>query len=210
MKDRMRSPQLTSPGVQPLRSLALALIAAGCVLLRAPVVRADTPSPGTTPATTGTPSSAPANATAGTAKSTAKNASKTAQATPMKPYYPGSASRQSHRGEQWNTARFGIEQMHVRSVSSGSSIEFRYRVVDADKAAVLTDRNSNPYLIDQETGIRLDVPVMEKIGALRQTSTPKAGREYWMMFANRTKSVKPGQRVDIFCGSYHIRGLTVE
>ena len=106
--------------------------------------------------------------------------------------------------------RFGIDQILVRSVSSGSSIEFRYRVLDPDKAALLTDRNSNPYLIDQATGTRLDVPVLEKIGALRQTVTPKPGKEYWMVFANRTKTVKVGGRVDIFCGTYHIRGVTVE
>jgi hypothetical protein len=128
----------------------------------------------------------------------------------MKPYNPGSQSRRSHLGDQWNAARFGIDEIHVRSVSSGSSIEFRYRVLDAEKASVLTDRTTSPYLIDQETGTRLDVPVMEKVGALRQTATPLAGKEYWMVFANRTKSVKPGRRVDIFCGAYHIRGLTVE
>jgi hypothetical protein len=116
----------------------------------------------------------------------------------------------SQRGEQWMAARFGIDDIHVRSISSGSSLEFRYRVLDADKAAVLTDRNTTPYMIDQETGIKLQVPVMEKIGALRQTTTPQVGKQYWMIFANYGKLVKPGRRVDVVCGTFHIRGLTVE
>jgi hypothetical protein len=203
----MRSAHLSSAGLHPLRSVGLTLVVAGCVLTRAPEVRADPTPPGTTPSTTTSiPAGAAASATAGTAKST----SKTAKSSPMKPYNPGSQSRHSHLGDQWNTARFGIDQIRLRTVSSGSSIEFRYRVVDADKAAILTDRNSSPYLVDQQTGIRLDVPVMEKIGALRQTVTPKPGREYWMVFANHTKSVKPGGRVDVYCGTYHIRGLTLE
>lgn len=181
----MRSADLSSPGLQPLRGVGLALVAAGCILFRAPVARADPTAAGTTPAAT-------------------------SKSSPMKPYNPGSQSRRSRLGDQWYAARFGIDQMHVRSVSSGSSIEFRYRVLDADKASVLTDRNATPYLIDQETGTRLDVPVMEQVGALRQTATPRVGKEYWMMFANRTKSVKPGRHVDIFCGALHIRGLTVE
>jgi hypothetical protein len=116
----------------------------------------------------------------------------------------------SQRAEQWMAARFGIDNIHVRSISSGSSLEFRYRVLDADKAAVLTDRNTTPYMIDQETGIKLAVPVMEKIGALRQTTTPQVGKQYWMIFANYGKLVKPGRRVDVVCGTFHIRGLTVE
>jgi len=116
----------------------------------------------------------------------------------------------SHRAEMWNAASFGVDQMQLRSVSSGASIEFRYRVRDADKAAVFTDRKATPYLIDPETGTRLQVPVMEKIGALRQTTTPQVGREYWMIFANPGKAVKPGRRVELVCGTFHIRGLIVE
>ncbi len=207
----MRSAHLTSSRVRPLRSVALALVAAGCAVVGASVVRADPTPAGTRPdVTTSSTASSPASAKAGTAKTTAQSTAQSSKSSPMKPYNPGSQARRSHLGDQWNTARFGIDDMHVRSVSSGSSIEFRYRVVDADKASVLTDRTSNPYLIDQETGTRLDIPVMEKVGALRQTATPRAGKEYWMVFANRTKAVKPGRRVDIFCGAFHIRGLTVE
>jgi hypothetical protein len=51
---------------------------------------------------------------------------------------------------------------------------------------------------------------MEQIGPLRQTVTPEQGREYWLLFANAGKVVKPGQRVDVSIGSFHARGLTVE
>ena len=116
----------------------------------------------------------------------------------------------STRGEMWYAARYGVDQMRVRYTASGASVEFRYRVVDPDKAAMLTDKHATPYMIDEQTGIKLEVPVMEQIGALRQTAPPEQGREYWMLFANRGKVVKPGQRVDVSMGAFHVRGLTVE
>src|ERR1700686_4806044 len=116
----------------------------------------------------------------------------------------------SQFAERYYALRFGVDQMRVRYTASGASVEFRYRVVDPDKAAVLTDKGTTPYMIDEQTGIKLLVPVMEQIGALRQTMALEQGREYWMVFANAGKVVKPGQRVDLSIGSFHARGLTVE
>lgn len=100
--------------------------------------------------------------------------------------------------------------MRVRSTASGSSLEFRYRVLEPQKAAALTDKRAKPVLIDQKTGNRLMVPTMEKIGELRQTATPEEGREYWMVFANPGKLVKPGERVDVVIGAFRVSSLTVE
>jgi len=116
----------------------------------------------------------------------------------------------SERAETYRARRFGVDHLRVRSISSGSSLEFRYRVVDPDKAQLLTDKRAKPLMIDQATGTKLEVPTMEKIGELRQTATLEQGREYWMVFANRGKLVKPGQRVDVKIGSFRAEGLTVE
>jgi hypothetical protein len=116
----------------------------------------------------------------------------------------------SQRGERYYARRYGVDQLQVRSISSGSSLEFRYRVLDAEKAAVLNDKSAKPYLVDQKTGSRLTVPTMEKIGMLRQTATPEPERQYWMVFANPGKLVKPGQRVDVVIGAFRATSLTVE
>jgi hypothetical protein len=121
-----------------------------------------------------------------------------------------SGGARSQRGETYYARRFGVDELQVRSTASGSSLEFRYRVLDAEKAAVLNDRRSTPVLIDQKTGNRLTVPTMEKIGALRQAAPPEPGREYWMVFANPGKLVKPGQRVDVVIGAFRATSLTVE
>ena len=116
----------------------------------------------------------------------------------------------SERAEWFYSARFGVDQMHVKYTASGASLEFRYRVVDPDKAAALVDKRATPILTDQKSGLRLLVPTMEKIGALRQEATPEVGREYWMVFSNPGKIVQRGNRVDVKVGYFQVRGLVVE
>lgn len=195
-------PLLFTPARKRGRLRALGTLA-GCLLVCASGSRADQPQ--STPADSN--ATVPSKATVSSKATTPSKANKLAKPRPATAPVPVARSQ---RAEMWYAARFGIDHMQVRSVSSGQSIEFRYRVLDADKAAVLTDRNAAPYLTDEQTGTKLQVPVVEKIGALRQTSTPQVGKEYWMMFNNPGKVVKPGRRVDVTCGTVHIHGLTVE
>jgi hypothetical protein len=116
----------------------------------------------------------------------------------------------SQRGELFIARRWGVDQLRVRYTSSGSSLEFRYRVVDPDKASVLSDKKATPVLIDQKSQNKFGVPQMENIGTLREATQPEAGREYWMVFQNQGKTVKPGNRVDIAIGSFRVAGLVVE
>jgi len=120
------------------------------------------------------------------------------------------AGGRSLRAERHYAHWFGVDEMQVRSTASGSQLEFRYRVVDAEKAAMLNDKKLTPVMIHQKTGTRLSVPTMEKIGTLRQTVPPEEGREYWMVFANPGKLVKPGERVDVLIGAFRATSLTVQ
>jgi hypothetical protein len=116
----------------------------------------------------------------------------------------------SQKAMRYFALRYGVDHLQVRSVSSGASLEFRYRVLDAEKAKILNDKRAAPYLIDWKSGAKLTVPTMEKIGALRQVATPEPGHEYWMVFSNPGKLVKPGDRVDVAAGSLRLEGLIVE
>ena len=105
---------------------------------------------------------------------------------------------------------WGIEIIGVKAVESGSMLRFSYKVLDADKARALNDKRSTPYLYDLNTHARLEVPSMEKVGQLRQTTPSQGGQTYWMVFANQQRLVKPGSRVDIVIGSFRADGLLVE
>jgi hypothetical protein len=83
-------------------------------------------------------------------------------------------------------------------------------VIDPAQAAPLGDRNATPVLYAPRSRAVLSVPVMEKIGPLRQMGTLKAGQEYWITFSNKGNLVRPGDRVNVVVGPFHADGLLVE
>ena len=105
---------------------------------------------------------------------------------------------------------WGVGDFHVKVAESGELVRFNYRVVDPKKAAVLNDKKLEPELDDAQARVKLSVPQLEKVGKLRQESTPKAGMTYWMAFSNPTLAVKRGHRVDVVIGSFRATNLVVE
>ena len=105
---------------------------------------------------------------------------------------------------------WGVSDLRVKVAESGELVRFNYRVLDPAKAAALNDKKLEPAMFDAQAGVKLSVPQMEKVGALRQSSTPKPGMAYWMAFSNPTLAVKRGHRVDVVIGSFHATNLVVE
>jgi hypothetical protein len=105
---------------------------------------------------------------------------------------------------------WGIDSISVKGAESGEMIRFTYRVVDASKAKPLADKRQEPSLIDEKAGVKLVVPMMDKVGKLRQTSTPEDGKTYWMLFSNKGGYVKRGDHVNIVIGNFHANGLVVD
>lgn len=94
-------------------------------------------------------------------------------------------------------SEWGIQISALRVSAGGNIVDFRYRVLDPQKAARLADPEVSPVLIDQETGVQLHIP-STKAGQLRGTSKQLiAGKIYIMLFANPTKAVKPGHSVTL-------------
>jgi hypothetical protein len=107
--------------------------------------------------------------------------------------------------------RWGIEVTHLHLSAKGRMVDFRYRVVDADKAVLLGDRTVKPTLTDLATGAVLRVPSFPKTGSMRQTAAKlEAGRTYFMLFANTGMPVKSGSRVTVTVGDFKAEGLTVQ
>ena len=116
----------------------------------------------------------------------------------------------SRRAEMYYETAWGVGELRLKTTESGGLIRFSYRVVDPYKATALSDKKAEPELIDTQAGVKLVVPEMEKVGKLRQSSTPKAGMTYWMAFSNPTRVVKAGHRVDVIIGQFRANGLIVE
>ncbi|HUD65601.1 MAG TPA: hypothetical protein VMQ17_13520 [Candidatus Sulfotelmatobacter sp.] len=105
---------------------------------------------------------------------------------------------------------WGVDSLSVKWTESGEVIRFAYHVLDADKAKVLNDKKAEPVLIDPQAGVQLVVPSLEKVGKLRQSSTPEAGKSYWMAFSNKGRPVKRGDRVNVVIGQFRAEGLVVD
>ncbi len=104
-----------------------------------------------------------------------------------------------------------MEIASLRMSGNGHLIDFRYRVIDPDKAALLGDRKYKPCLIDQKTGIKMVVPNTPKLGPLRQSAERLiAGKIYFMLFANSGLLVKSGSQVTVEIGAFRAENLTVE
>lgn len=131
----------------------------------------------------------------------------------VSPADPTSPETPAPRHPRWKTLlkrEWGVEVMYVRQTAAGYMLEFRYRVLDAEKAKPLFERRTKPVLIHEETGARLIVPTPAKTGALRNSNLPVEGRIYWMFFANPGKLVDQGNRVSIEIGEFRADGLVVQ
>lgn len=107
--------------------------------------------------------------------------------------------------EEW-----GVRVLGISWSAAGYMLDFRYRVLDPEKAASLLNRRITPYLIVAKTGTKLAIPTSEKIGALRQSSEKVyPNRNYFMLFGNPGRMVKVGDKVTVVVGEFKAEQLTV-
>ncbi len=105
----------------------------------------------------------------------------------------------------------GIQIMSIRSSSGGQMIDFRYRVIDAEKAQHMMNRNEKPYLLDPVSGAKLFVPSYPKIGSMRAVSAnPIVGRVYYILFSNRGGIINTGKAMTVVIGDFRIENLVIQ
>lgn len=131
-------------------------------------------------------------------------------ASPAQKVSPYHAVSVPTRAKTYFQSVLGVDNLRVRQTASGNLIRFSYRVADPVRAQMLGDKRATPYLFNPRSHALLQIPVMEKIGQLRQTGSQEAGKEYWMVFSNKGNFVKAGDRVNVIVGSIHVDGLLVE
>ncbi len=123
---------------------------------------------------------------------------------------PHRTMKMTKRGNLYYAGAWGVDRLKVSSTASGNLIRFSYRVLDPALAKALADRSATPQMLGQRSRAVLQIPVMEKVGPLRQSGSAKTGQEYWMTFSNKGNLVKPGDRVNVMIGAFHAEGLVVE
>ncbi|MCX5539538.1 hypothetical protein M3A49_08565 [Paraburkholderia sp. CNPSo 3076] len=123
------------------------------------------------------------------------------------PYSPASLPQ---RAKGYYELMQGIDHLSVRRTASGNLIRFSYRVTDPAAARPLGEKTATAVMFGRTSHALLEIPVMDKVGALRQSGPLETGQEYWMVFSNKGGLIKAGERVDVFVGSFHVDGLIVE
>lgn len=108
--------------------------------------------------------------------------------------------------EQW-----GVEIVGLRLTAAGYFLDFRYKILQPEKAVALMNREVKAKLLHHDSGAELPVPVPPKVGRLRQRSSlPKEGRHYFMLFANPGQLVQAGDEVTVVIGDFRAEHLIVE
>jgi len=108
---------------------------------------------------------------------------------------------------------YGIRVEGLRLTAAGSMLDFRYRVLDAQKAAPFLNGKVQPYLVDEARSAKLGVPNTPTLGRIRQTSRNNVihtDRSYFIMFGNPGKALQSGDKVSLLLGQVKITDLTVQ
>ena len=107
---------------------------------------------------------------------------------------------------------WGVELLGMRLTAADYMLDFRFHVIDADKALPLFDHRIKPYIIADRSQIKLPVPMAAKVGAFRPTNRGKnitSGRSYYMIFGNPDRHVKQGETVTVVIGDFLVESLLV-
>lgn len=111
--------------------------------------------------------------------------------------------------------KWGVRIDSLRRSVAGYALDFRYWVVDPEKAKTLLQRklSHDPHVIVEKSGAILRVPRSSKIGSIRQSvrvaSQIKEGKRYFVLFANPARHVVAGDKVTIVIGDFRVENITV-
>ncbi|HAK95428.1 MAG TPA: hypothetical protein DCM87_10580 [Planctomycetes bacterium] len=119
--------------------------------------------------------------------------------TPATPGTPaGLASLEEH---------FGIQVDGVRLTAAGAALDFRYKIIDPERATLLADPRCEARLLDIARGAELGTSNPPQ---RRTAQKPSAGKTHFVLFANAGRLLKPGDKVRLVLGGLHADDLTIE
>ena len=105
--------------------------------------------------------------------------------------------------------KWGIKILGIRQTANAFLLDFRFHVIDPEKAKPLIGRHAKPYIIDEASGMKLSVPNMPKVGSLRAKGN-QPDRDYFILFSNPNGIVKKGSAVTVMADDFKVEHLIVE
>jgi len=108
---------------------------------------------------------------------------------------------------------WGVEPIHLRVTAAGYMVEFRYKILDVEKALILASRKREdfPYLQSLKSKAKLSVPYGSTVGFLKSNRRfHKKGKNYIAMFSNEGQHLLPGDKVKVQIKDQLSQELTVQ
>jgi|WetSurMetagenome_2_1015567.scaffolds.fasta_scaffold200851_2 hypothetical protein len=101
--------------------------------------------------------------------------------------------------------RFGIRVTLIGVTAAGGMVDFRFKVLDQEKARVLTQEHDlMPVLNVQNTDTRLAMP-----GGMH-SMTLQNGKVYYILFGNPKGEVKPGTPISVAFGDMQLEAIQAQ
>jgi len=99
--------------------------------------------------------------------------------------------------------QYGIRITMIGVTAGGGALDFRFQVVDPDKASVYLHGPTEelPLLIAEDSGARIEAPVHQ------HTMTYQYGIVYYMLYGNPNGVVQPGSKVTAVFGDLRLRHI---
>ena len=124
-----------------------------------------------------------------------------------KPAAPAPTTAESVLQETW-----GIQPIGLHLTVGGSLLDFRYRVVDPAKAALLLKQQQDTtFLLDPANGQKVSLSNASRSGSLhRAAGELLRGHSYFMHFPNPGRQFQAGSKLTLVMGSFKAENLTVQ
>lgn len=103
-------------------------------------------------------------------------------------------------------AATGVRITRVAVTAGGGMIDFRYQVIDPDKAVIVHDWDKPPTIVDEATGKPFNAPWMQH----SHNVNLKAGVTYYLILVNPQGGIKRGAPVTIQIGGSQLEHVIVQ
>ena len=101
---------------------------------------------------------------------------------------------------------YGIQVELIGVTAAGGMVDFRFRVLDADKArALFANHNNLPVL--NPVGSSVNIAVPEGAG---HSMSFEDGKVYYMLFGNSGGAIRPGTPVQVIIGGMLLDPITAQ
>jgi hypothetical protein len=106
---------------------------------------------------------------------------------------------------------WGIQPVFFRVTAQGYMMEFRYKILDPEKAKILSVNKDLPTLLSGKSQARFKVPYGATVGYLKSNRKfLKKGKNYIIMFSNDNQHMLPGDKVRIQIGNEVSPFITID